>query len=106
MFTWLEKWIWGDRTFGAKRSGEWPRVRREYLKAHPNCEICGKRPLLGREVHHKVLFNDRPELELNPTNFLTVCRTHHFEFCHLFNWKRGNDEIDQWIKKIQSRPQT
>ncbi len=55
----------------AKRSGHWPTVRKDYLKDHPNCAVCSGNKKC--EVHHKKPFHTHPELELEPTNFITLC---------------------------------
>lgn len=81
------------------RSPEWPRVRREYMKAHPTCEACGGKIELN--VHHIVPFHtpDGKRLELESSNLITLCRRHHFEIGHdpdgpdgpeLPNWSAEN----------------
>ena len=90
-------WFWEDRTFGAVRNPKWPSFRRIYLKS--SCEICGKKWFL--ELHHILPFNLFPQLELRPENTVTLCRRHHFELAHFFNFKKYNPEIKNWIKKIK-----
>jgi len=60
------------------RSPKWPAAQKKHLKAHPTCASCGsaKNP----QVHHKMPFHLHPELELDPTNFITLCMDND---CHL-----------------------
>ena len=87
------------------RSKNWPSVRKAYINQHPKCEICGKKPLLrSNEVHHILPFHLYPTLELNPENFITLCRTHHFEWGHFFSFKSYNQDIRKDIERIKNRP--
>lgn len=63
-----------------KRSDKWQTARKNYLKKHPVCEACGTNVDLN--VHHIVPFHEDPSKELDPTNMITLCRTHHFEYGH------------------------
>lgn len=97
-----------DRTFGAARSGDWVRVRRENIKKY--CEVCEKKGGLFKplELHHVRPFHLFPELELEPTNFITVCRHCHLYFAHLGSFKSYNitikEEAEQWREKRKERP--
>ena len=74
---------------GVRRSSKWPGVRAAHLKARPACEACGKREAL--EVHHIQPFNLRPDLELDPTNLMTLCGDPcHIVHGHLMGWARYN----------------
>ncbi len=95
-------WLFGTRTDGdaAKSCGHprdprWPRVRAAWLADHGTCAACGGTKDL--QVHHKMPFSAFPHLELDPTNFLTLCEspTHscHFTFGHFFDWKRHNPGV-------------
>lgn len=53
------------------RSPKWPATRRKYLKLNPACEVCGETVKL--EVHHKVPFDNNPDLELDLDNLMTLC---------------------------------
>ena len=74
--------------------------------------MCGGKVKL--EVHHKKPFHIHPELELDPTNFITLCEADkggvncHLLFGHLGNFKSLNDTVEtdaaQWNTKIKSRP--
>lgn len=61
------------------RSSRWARVRREHLRANPSCAACRNPHRL--QVHHIVPFEDRPDLELDPSNLITLCMG--FYECHL-----------------------
>lgn len=60
------------------RSRGWSKVRREHLKANPTCAACGSKRLL--QVHHIVPFHEQPELELEPSNLISLCG---FKDCHI-----------------------
>lgn len=98
--------IFGDRTFGALRSSQWPRVRKEYLRGHEECEVCGKRKGLLRslEAHHILPFHLFPDKELEIDSLVAVCRSCHWSFCHFFSWASFNKDIKQDIKRIKNRP--
>ena len=87
MFRWLTATV-----FGAPRSGQWPRVRREHLEREPVCQACGRRKAL--EVHHVVPFHiDKPK-ECDPTNLISLCADPcHFVHGHLMGWSRVNPSV-------------
>ena len=97
---------------GAKRSSQWPKVRREFLKAHPACAVCGSTKNL--EAHHVLPFHLHPQLELDPSNLIALCETPahgmhcHLAVGHLLNYKSFNanvrEDAKDWAKKIKSRP--
>jgi hypothetical protein len=61
------------------RSDKWPSVRKAYLKANPVCAACGSSSFL--QVHHIKPFRIEPNLELDPTNLITLCMSKNE--CHL-----------------------
>ena len=85
--------------FGAARSGKWSEVRRDFLKLHPACEACGITTDLN--CHHIKPFAHFPELELDPSNLITLCRKHHFEVGHLGNWRTANATVREDAAKIR-----
>ena len=91
---------------GAGRSNSWSRVRKNFLKLYDKCEVCGMTKHL--EVHHKKSFASYPELELDHNNLITLCRTCHFLFGHLRNWKSWNGTVKEdaktMLEKIRNRP--
>ena len=80
---------------GTKRSPHWPAARRAHLKREPFCRYCGH--LDNLEVHHVVPFHLHPELELEESNFITLCeqmsRECHLKLGHLGNWKNSNPQV-------------
>ena len=61
------------------RSSHWPVVRTAHLHDSPNCAACGGN--LHVQVHHIEPFNEKPELELEPTNLISLCMGLHE--CHI-----------------------
>lgn len=89
MFGWLRRKI---EEFGAPRSGSWPRVRREHLAKEPACIACGRTGDL--EVHHVKPFHEKPELELDDQNLVTLCADPcHRVFGHCLDWKLSNPRV-------------
>ena len=97
---------------GHKRSSEWPNVRKEHLEKQPLCALCGGKESL--EVHHCLPFHLHPDLELDPTNLITLCESKkggvncHLLFGHLSNFRSFNRTVTSdsklWNKKIKERP--
>lgn len=95
---------------GCKRSSEWPKVRAEHIKVQPKCAVCGGAERL--QVHHIRPFHLHPELELDPTNLITLCESKghncHLLFGHLLNFKSFNVDVksdsSEWEGKISHRP--
>lgn len=79
-----------------KRSTEWPKARKEHLRLHPACAACGHTLMV--QVHHKKPFHLHPELELEPSNFITLCECspndHHLVIGHHGNWKCFNPSVE------------
>lgn len=97
---------------GSKRSDKWPDVRKAHLKIQPHCALCGGH--LKLQVHHIRPFHLHPELELEPTNLITLCENKkggancHLLFGHLGNFSSFNVDVvkdsEQWSAKIKDRP--
>jgi len=91
---------------GIPRSPHWPKVRDAFLKANPKCAVCGT--TCDVEAHHVQVFHLNPELELDPTNLIALCRRDHLLFGHLGNWSSFNrtvrEDAAQWREKIANRP--
>lgn len=102
----------GKAALGTLRSSKWPAVRKQHLATHPCCVLCGGTAKL--EVHHIRPFHLHPELELDPTNFVTLCEAGkegvncHLLFGHLGNFKSFNttvlEDAAAWLVKITQRP--
>lgn len=73
------------------RSKRWQTVRHQFVLKFPICECCGT--TLNLNVHHIHPVRWYPDLELNPYNFITLCRRHHLEYGHFGNWKRWNPNV-------------
>lgn len=84
------------KTQGHARSNAWPHIRGVWLKTHGKCECCGT--ALDLQVHHKFPFHLKPKLELDPTNFITLCEHPghdcHFIFGHGYDWKQYNPQVE------------
>lgn len=92
------------------RGSGWQRVRAAHLEKHPACEACGSIEALN--VHHIQTVMERPDLELEPSNLLTLCREHHFRIGHdpdgidgplRPNWSRVNPRARQDAAKWKAR---
>ena len=92
-----------------KRSNHWPTVRKHWLEIHPSCAACGG--LDHTQVHHIQPFHLNPELELEPTNFITLCEKMgsecHLKFGHTVNghssWKINNPNVVEDVKNYGIR---
>lgn len=81
--------IQGKAPLGSKRSSQWKRVRSEHLLLHGFCMACGGKEKL--EVHHIIPFHIAPDLELVPSNLMTLCESKKKGInCHLFVGHRGD----------------
>lgn len=71
------------------RSPFWPKLRAEHLKGQPACRACGCKDHL--EVHHLLPVHLHPELEMDPSNLITLCekpsRNCHLNVGHAGDWK-------------------
>ena len=88
----------------SQRSSQWEGVRNKFLKENPTCAACGADKRLN--VHHKHPFHLHPELELDPTNFITLCMVMD---CHLLvghgdNFKAYNPDVAADAASILASP--
>lgn len=88
--------------YGKTRSPGWAKVRKAHIESHPACEACGS--LKKVEVHHKKPFHLAPELELEPSNLISLCESKefssiicHLTFGHLGNYQDENPMIDETV---------
>jgi 5-methylcytosine-specific restriction endonuclease McrA len=73
------------------RSPKWRSIRHKHITSHPECAACGN--MEDNHVHHIKPFHLFPELELEPTNLLTLCPTCHLVFGHFYNWLDYNPSV-------------
>ena len=101
MFSFLKKLRY------AVRSPKWSNVRKDHLKQYPQCMACGRDSKL--EVHHIKPVHLFPELELDPSNLVTLCADPcHITFGHLMNFKSYNKTVEEdcavYLNKVKNRP--
>jgi len=78
------------------RSPRWRSTERTYLALFPTCAACGGKRML--QVHHEKPVSTHPELELAPSNLITLCMGSmvcHFVLGHLGNWRQSNPYVRQ-----------
>lgn len=76
----------------AVRSPRWQTVRKQHLKEHNACIACGRTKKL--EVHHIKPVHLYPDLELDPSNLVTLCADPcHIVFGHFMNFKSWNTDV-------------
>lgn len=86
------------------RSSKWAGVRKAVLAANPVCECCGSDRLL--QVHHRVPFHLRPELELEPKNLIVLCMDKpecHLLIGHGDNFKRYNPYVTADCMNVRAK---
>jgi 5-methylcytosine-specific restriction endonuclease McrA len=83
------------------RSPHWPTVRKHHLEREPACAVCGTKEDLN--VHHILSFHTHPELELEDSNLITLCRHDHWVWGHLLDWKADDPDIRQHIEVFKER---
>lgn len=96
------------------RSSHWNSVAHDFKQAHPYCFACGPDaayPLNFIQVHHEIPFHfcillDRPDLELDPRNLLTLCQgdrldilDHHLSIGHEGDFRRYNPNVRRDCKR-------
>lgn len=89
-----------DAEISTKRSPKWPGVEKNHLKIESACVACGSKNRLN--VHHKKPFHLFPELELDPTNLITLCmdKDCHLKIGHGGNFKDYNPDVESDSKKV------
>lgn len=100
MFKFIKRIFGEDERFG-KRSSDWRKVRDEFVKENPYCAACCTKNKL--EVHHIKPYHIAPELELEKTNLITLCRNHHFTFGHFCDWTSWNIDVEKDVKDYFDR---
>jgi hypothetical protein len=94
---------------GPQRSPEWARIRKEHLVNNPKCAVCEGTKSLN--VHHIRPFHLHPELELDPSNLITLCESAsygiicHILIGHLGDYKNVNpnsvEDAKIWNAKLK-----
>ena len=102
----------GKEPTGHKRSSKWTSTRKHHLEKNGECALCGGKKKLN--VHHIKPFHVHPELELEPSNLITLCEDKgdgvycHLFFGHLGSFKSINenllDDIAIWRERLKNRP--
>jgi hypothetical protein len=92
-----------------RRASEWLKIRKAYLQEFSTCAVCGGGEKL--EVHHKIPFQYRPDLELELSNLITLCESKkrgvicHLFFGHLGNYRDFNmkvvEDSEIWRAKLK-----
>lgn len=100
----------GKHPIETSRSPHWPTIRKHHLQNNPTCAACGDKSKL--EVHHIQPFHLHPELELEPSNLITLCESKSYGIiCHLLighngNYKNINPSVVQdsaiWLQKLSN----
>lgn len=108
MITKIKDALQGKAPLHAQRSPHWSTVRKHHLKAHASCAACGDTAKL--EVHHIKPFHEHPELELEPSNLITLCESKSYGIiCHLLighngNYRNVNPNVKEdsavWLQKL------
>lgn len=98
----------GKAPLQAKRSPRWSSVRKHHLQKNPTCAACGDTDKL--EVHHIQPFHTHPELELEPSNLISLCESKSYGIiCHLLIGHNGNYKLinpnvvgdsEEWLQKL------
>ena len=88
------------------RSEEFEKIKRRFLRMNPHCAVCGTTK--KKAAHHIRPVYLWPELALDETNLITLCKRHHLEWGHLGSYKSYNLSVvtDAEIMKerIKTRP--
>jgi 5-methylcytosine-specific restriction endonuclease McrA len=88
----------------AKRSSKWPALEKKFKQENPTCAACGS--TLNLNVHHKKPFHLHPELELEPTNLITLCmdpKTEcHIKLGHGDDFRAYNPNVVEDVAKIKA----
>ena len=81
---------------GADRPYSVTKAQAAWVAAHPNCAVCELKRIHGWrcEGHHIIPYAINPVLGDCPTNFITLCRAHHWLVGHGGrNWSYENTNV-------------
>jgi hypothetical protein len=91
---------------GVKRSPHWKTVEKDFIKKHPFCAACGTTMKL--QVHHIVPFHIAKNLELDPSNLITLCmsvKECHYLIGHHDSWKDSNPNVVADAERVLKNPE-
>jgi len=90
--------------FNIQRCTDWQTFESEYLSKHPVCQCC--KSIVGLKIHHIIplqycLSLERPDLELDERNLITLCSyskgklcyDHHLLLGHLNDYNSFNINV-------------
>ena len=78
---------------GASFNGSWQRCRRAFLrKVGKVCVCCNSKKKI--EVHHKIPRNTRPDLSLDFSNLIALCKGCHLRIGHLGSYFTYNSAVE------------
>lgn len=86
---------------GKPRSPQWRHFRERFLTVNCLCEGCGTGANL--EAHHLIPYSQEPDLELEWSNLLAMCRECHFQIGHLRDWGLVNPHAREDAKVYRER---
>jgi hypothetical protein len=95
---------------GFARSPIWQKVESAFLSRNPNCAACKRDKTQAKlEVHHMLPFHlcrlfQRPDLEFDPTNLMTLCDVHHLYIGHLGDWQSFNENVQLDVQDATRDP--
>ena len=85
------------------RSSKWRQAREKHLDDNPYCAACGSHK--RAQVHHVRPFHLHPELELDPSNFITLCmdvNECHLRIGHGDSFQAYNPNVREDAEKFKS----
>jgi 5-methylcytosine-specific restriction enzyme A len=88
------------------RSHQWPTFERHWLEKNGMCAACGGTTKLN--VHHIKPFHRFPELELDETNFITLCMGPlecHLKVGHGDLFRAWNPEVVKDAQEVRLYPE-
>lgn len=93
----------GKKKLFSRRSSKWRKIRKSFLSLNGSCAACGCTKYL--EVHHIEPFHERPELELDFSNLITLCdkpgkENCHLQIGHLGSFKNKNPNVREDAKEL------
>lgn len=101
----IKDWWEGKPEQFGSRSPEWRKLRNQYIKANPDCELCGKK---AEQVHHQIPVSVDKSKELDWENLMSVCSHCHFYYAHLGSYRSYNiivkNDSEYWKWKRKYRP--